>query len=35
MLGALEQINLYQSLRMTFGNAESAIFVLFGIGFLL
>ena len=34
-LGALEQINLYQSLRMTFGNAESTIFVLFGIGFLL
>ena len=33
--GKLEQINIYQSLRMTYTSGESMIFLLFGIGYLL
>ena len=34
VFGAREQILLYQSLRMTYGPAESMIFLFFGIGYL-
>jgi hypothetical protein len=33
--GKQEQINIYQSLRMTYGSGESMILLLFGIGYLL
>jgi len=33
--GKKEQINIYQSLRMTYGSGESLIVLLFGIGYLL
>ena len=33
--GKLEQINIYQSLRMTYGSGESMILLLFGIGYML
>jgi hypothetical protein len=33
--GKLEQINIYQSLRLTYTSGESMIFLLFGIGYQL